>query len=236
MSETPNRIAVKPRIIIAVLLVVVALLGLADIITQTIKFVTGHPWVFGLVPKFDLSQENNLPTFFSSLDLAIASLLLGIIAALSKRAGKPYNWHWTLLSLIFLFLSLDEVASLHELSARPTQTILGVSGVFYFAWVIPAGLLLIILGLAYFKFLMHLPSRTRLIFMVAAAMYVGGALGFEMTEGQYVELFGKETLAYSFLVLIEETFEMTGIVVFVYALLDYLRRQFGEIQILVESS
>jgi len=60
--------------------------------------------------------------------------------------------------------------------------------------------------------------------MAAAATYLGGALGVEMLGGRYASLYGTKTLAYSLLVAVEEGLEMAGSVLFIDALLDYLRR------------
>lgn len=54
-------------------------------------------------------------------------------------------------------------------------------------------------------------------------MFVGGALGMEMVGGQYADSFGGGTPVYMAITSIEESLEMFGIVVFVYALLTYIR-------------
>jgi hypothetical protein len=59
----------------------------------------------------------------------------------------------------------------------------------------------------------------------AAAVYVGGALGMEMVCGYMFVEYGEQSLAYLAAMTLEETMEMTGMVIFLYALLDFLRRE-----------
>jgi hypothetical protein len=69
------------------------------------------------------------------------------------------------------------------------------------------------------------------LFVLAAALYVGGALGTEMVEAVYVEAHGRGTLAREAICCVEELLEMLGVVVFAYALLDYLRKHVGTVEI-----
>jgi hypothetical protein len=78
--------------------------------------------------------------------------------------------------------------------------------------------------LIYFKFLLHLPPQTRRIFLLAAGLYVGGALGVELIHGHYLDLYGKD-LVYALIAAVEELLEMLGIITFLYGLLSYLRSQ-----------
>ena len=58
----------------------------------------------------------------------------------------------------------------------------------------------------------------------------------ELVAGWYVELYGKNNLTYSFLAMLEESLEMTGVIVFVYTLLDYMTVKVGEVRIRVRSN
>jgi hypothetical protein len=76
-----------------------------------------------------------------------------------------------------------------------------------------------------------LPAQTRRAFVLAGAIYIGGALGMEMIDGLYASLYGEKNLTYAFLTTIEETLEMLGIVVFLHTLLTYLKRYVTTIRI-----
>ena len=60
--------------------------------------------------------------------------------------------------------------------------------------------------LLYLRFLMQLPKRTMIMFIVPGAIYVIGAIGFEMLGGQERELYG-HTFLYYVLSTFEELFE-----------------------------
>ena len=60
--------------------------------------------------------------------------------------------------------------------------------------------------------------------------YVGGALGMELIKGRHSYLYGQKNLAYGVITTIEESLEMLGIVVFIYALLDYIKTYISEVR------
>lgn len=133
-------------------------------------------------------------------------------------------------------LSMDEASSIHELFTEPLRRLLHTSGFFYFAWVIPGLAFVLTIAIIYWRFLLHLPTRTRWLFVVAAILYIAGAIGTELVGGWYVELYGRKNLIYSILAMLEETLEMFGIIVFVYALLDYVIVNVGEVRIRIRSN
>jgi hypothetical protein len=239
-------IQVDPKKVSLYIGLVVVGLTLAHIVGQFFIFYLGHTSVFGLVPLFDLNGEHNVPTLYAAGALFFCAVLLAIIAAAIRRNGGAYWPHWAALALIFLYLSLDEALLLHE---RFVQRRI-VSGfgldesdfVFYIAWIIPFGILLIIFVLAYVKFLLHLPRQTALLFIIAGAIFVAGAIGLEAAAGIHHFLYGyteakKQTnVAYAVLLTAEEFLEMTGIVIFIYALLSYIDSELKDLRLKVVSS
>ena len=79
--------------------------------------------------------------------------------------------------------SLDEFISIHEWASQWFD----LGGVLYFSWVIPAAVLVALLGLAYLPFLAHMQPQVRKRFLLAATVYVGGALGMELPLGYWVQ-------------------------------------------------
>uniref|UniRef100_A0ACD5GU38 Uncharacterized protein n=1 Tax=Desertifilum tharense IPPAS B-1220 TaxID=1781255 RepID=A0ACD5GU38_9CYAN len=61
-------------------------------------------------------------------------------------------------------------------------------------------------------------------------------MGIELIGGYYAYIYGKENLIYSLWVALEEGLEMAGILVFIYALLTYLRSLSDSITIHFERS
>ncbi|MFP8877143.1 MAG: hypothetical protein VCB99_09590 [Myxococcota bacterium] len=64
-----------------------------------------------------------------------------------------------------------------------------------------------------------LPSKIRFLFILAALIYVGGAVGVERATDWYDVHDLLDTLAYNLWTAVEETMEMAGVIVFIYALL-----------------
>lgn len=171
-----------------------------------------------LVPLLSMSEEGNVPTWYSSALLLGCGAGLLAIAAVVRRAGGAFARRWELLGLLFLFLSLDEAAQLHE----RLNGLLHLRGALYFGWILPVGAALVPLGLAYLRFLRHLPPPIRWRFVLSGALYVGGALGMEVPLGVYAERHGADTLGYALLDLVEETMEVWGATLFLLALARHL--------------
>jgi len=180
-----------------------------------------------ILPLLSLSVEGNLPTWYSSLLLAGCGLLLLFIGAGVRQAGGGFVRRWRLLGVIFLYMSLDEAVELHEHLGELVE----LHGVFYFSWVVPAGLFVLALGLAYLPFLKHLPAHTRRRFLLAGTIYVGGALVLELPLGYWAERAGRDNLIYGLLDWVEESMEIGGLTLFLLSLLAYLREQLGELRI-----
>lgn len=126
---------------------------------------------------------------------------------------------------------MDEIASIHERWSTPFRIALNTSGFLYHAWVIPYGIILVVFTLIYFRFLMRLTKSIRKLFVVSGTTYVIGALGFELLGGWQNDLFGSNNLTYSILYTCEEFLEMLGIVIFIYALLVYITKQFKTLKV-----
>jgi hypothetical protein len=228
------KIEIIPRHILFQLLKIIFLLVFANLVGIIVKFGFGHDYANGLIPLFDLDGESNIPSFFSSLELLICSGLLSAIAYNRKNIGLNCIM-WSGLALIFLFLSIDEIASLHELLVRPLRRALNTSGATFFAWVIPYGILGIGLALSYTKFLLELPKHSKRLFILSGVIYVTGVLGFEMIDGIQVSLHGEHNIGYALLYTCEELLEMVGMAMFIYTLMDYISRHFPQSSITIGS-
>lgn len=184
-----------------------------------------------LVRVFSFDSENSLPTWYASTLLLTCCFLLAIAAIDKKREGDRGAIYWKVLSLIFLGLSIDETASLHEIVDRGLHLLLNTGGVLYFAWIIPGILFVAACLFGFRKLLRSLPPRTRLMFIAAGAIYVAGAIGVEALGAPVVEASGRYNLAYLFLTTVEESLELGGAIFFIYALLSYLKACTQQIQV-----
>jgi hypothetical protein len=234
-----TQITLRPRTIAAILASVAAILFLLSLIAPFLRHVLGHEHLYGIVPRterlFDLDREANVPTWFSSGILLIAAGLLAAIGS-GERAVRPaYTRHWLVLAAIFLLLSLDEAASFHEQFSSIFRKYVTTGGVLTYEWVIPASVFVLVVGVSYLRFLFSLPVATRNLIAAAGALYVLGALGMEMVEGYFVSASAAYPTSGLRVVLThtQEVLEMYGIVLFVYALLDYVEKNLGTVHVSV---
>lgn len=217
------KINLFPRRTIQFLFFVVLGLVLLSLIGQfTVYFLPNYPLRNNFAQLFNVDLERNIPTMYSASALLFCSILLAIIANAKKIAGNTYLRHWTGLSIIFLYLSLDEALIIHDKLIKPLRSTFNASGFLYFTWVIPGAIFVLVCLLAFLKFLTHLPAQTRRLFLIAGLIFVTGALGVEMVGGYYSNLYGERNIGYAIITTIEELLEMLGIVAFIYALLSYM--------------
>ena len=210
------------------LFIAVALLLIGNLIS--VYFLVNTSGMVSKVPRLiikllNFNLEANLPTYFSSLVLLTNGILLALIGSNYRNKGQKF-WHWLGLSAIFIFLALDEMIQIHEQLRYPMEALLNTSGVFYFAWFIPYIIVTAIIGIAYFKFMMRLPKHILKLFILAGVLFISGAVGMEMLGGMHSEKYGEQNLTYYIMYSIEETLEMSGAIVFLYALLRYITMSF----------
>jgi hypothetical protein len=90
-----------------------------------------------------------------------------------------------------------------------------------------------ILVLAYWRFVLTLPRQTKRLVIAAGALFVAGALGAEMVAGLWESRNGADTHRYELITAAEEFLEMTGVLVFIYALVAYIESKLGGLTIVV---
>ena len=212
-----------PRQAWILLLLMIATLTLAGIAARATILATQDPGTVDVARRFDLDAEHNIPTWFASTALLVAAMLLGVVAHGRWRSHASDRRHWAGLAILFTLLSLDEAVQLHEMLRLPMLQRFALRGIFSFAWVIPVFFAVVGFAAVYFRFWLRLPRRTRALFFVSAALYVGGALGLEMAGGALAESHGFDSLRYATVMIVEEVMEMVGVALFVYALLDHVR-------------
>lgn len=232
MNRLISSYTLSPRRVLRVLGITIFILVVLSLVGQYARLVLGHGRLLGFVPEFHLDAENNIPTYFSTLLLLAVAIVAGLIARVVRERELPFYRHWVGLALIFAYISLDGFASLHERLIGPLREIFDAGGIFYFAWVIPGLVLVGLFLITYSRFFWHLPVRWKRLFAISGALYVGGALGAELIGGWYWEQtpdsFGWDDV---FLTTVEEGLEMTGMALFLYTLLEYLRANVAEVRI-----
>jgi hypothetical protein len=223
----------RAGVCLAAALAAIALLHGASVFVDR---VLGHPRAFGLNHLFYLSAEDNVPTLYSSaLMWTIAAIALAIAGACrEQKIGGTLAWMGIV--VLFVFLGIDESASLHERMSDPLREAIGGGGILYFAYILPYGIAILLLTAVYAPFVLKLPSRTRVLFFTSAILYVIGALGMEAIGGSHYETMEVRDAAYIWMITIEELLEIAGLSLFICAELTYIVERFGSAVVTIESS
>jgi hypothetical protein len=238
ITETPTgpiRINIRNGRIVLFLAAIIALLAFAHLAGLGWEAFSGRTIGNSLIKKFDPGGEGNIPAWFSSSILLLSAVVLGLIAAIKRSRKESYATHWILLAFIFAFLSCDETAQIHEWTIAYVDWVARLPFTQFIGWVIPYSILLLGLAVAYLRFFLHLPNRTKVLFGVAGFIYVGGALGMELLTAAVGRVVFEGKIHFLFN-LTEELLEMAGIVVFIYALLSYLGSEIHQFSIQFASS
>ncbi|HET9404228.1 MAG TPA: hypothetical protein VFO57_06590 [Burkholderiales bacterium] len=223
MDGAGSRIEISKNGVTRALIAIVVALHMLNVPAVAFRYAWSWDGARHYIAFFGVSGEGKLPTFYSGVTLLACAMLLGLIAA-HERSRGGFRSHWIGLGAIFALMAMDELVAIHELSSGQLRVLLGITGgPLYHAWVVPAMAFLAFLAIAYFRFLVALPARSRALFVTAGVIYVGGALGMEMAGAAYTAAHGQD-LAYGVLSTIEEVLEMSGIVMFLYGLMDHLER------------
>lgn len=244
MNASRSPITVQPRIVFLALCLIIALLAGGHLAALTMKQL-GHERVFGLVRLVDMDRERNLPTLFSTCMFLVSSLLCFGVWRARRLEMRPVNT-WLFLSGLLLFLAVDECCQVHEYFKDPTRDMLGTSrGFFGPAWVIPYGIAACLLFAVLIPFFIRQEKPIRRLLAISAGTFMAGAVGLEMLAGKYIALseakLGDEfsmsmDLKYGLFVAAEESLEMLGLAISIFALMTLLQKTHGGLVINLPAS
>ncbi len=216
MKLTPRRVA-------ALLAIFAAGIVAVHVTTLVLMYGFGRDNVYGLTALFDVDGERNVPSFFSFTIIMFAVGLLAYIAAHQPRGSKPHRGYWVGLCAVFTFLAFDEGFELHERAARFAAAWVHARELSVYAWLVPYAIGCLAFLIIYTRFLKQLQREDKLNILLAGIVYVAGAAGAEIIGALYVHVYHTENaIGYDIESAVEETLEMTGVILFVYALLRYI--------------
>jgi len=218
-------ITLSPWATFLVLSATAAVLLVGSLAGQVLKYRFNHDHVFGLVNLLNVDLEMNLPTWYSSATLLLAAALLAIIAGRRAATEDGKAGYWAGLGAVFVYMSADEGASIHELLTPVLRQPAFLPGPLYYGWVLAGLPASFVVAVLYARFVWRLAPEVRRLFGAAAMLYLGGALGVEMAGASHAFRHGIDNLAYSLWTTLEEGMEMAGVAVFVYALLRQMERE-----------
>lgn len=175
--------------------------------------------------QFSMNEEMNLSTWVNAGLLGMAALSLALLGRHAAVTRAPFVRQWYGLAGVFAFVSLDESTSLHEALITPVREGLSLSGVLTYAWVVPYSVLCVVGAVVIWPWLRALPRRTAAVAVLAGAVFVGGAVGGELLQGGLFSAGLRDSPGYVLAAMAEEVMEMTGVILFVAALLRLLSRR-----------
>ena len=123
--------------------------------------------------SFDVMQERNIPTWFSSMLLAVGAVTCALIARARRALWQEVAFGWSALAAILLLLSIDEVTELHEALAAWMQ---GAGSGSAFTWPAVAGLLVAAPLASGLTWIRRHPVDLRRALGIAAGTFYAGAL------------------------------------------------------------
>lgn len=162
----------------------------------------------------DVDDERNLPTWFASFLLMLIAMNLWLIGEAWRGAGGRREWRWSMLAFAALAMSAEEIVCIHERLMGPLRTMLGTGGPLYYAWVIPAMGLVVVVGILSVRLVLGLAREHRDRLLLGGAVYLCGAIGFEMIGGAFAPAEGvARSPLYLAITTAEETLELVGLVI-----------------------
>jgi hypothetical protein len=166
-----------------------------------------------------LEGEDNLTNWYSSVLL----LFISGLVVLKARTEHATRWrpYWLFLAVIFLYLSIDEGALIHELSMGPMAQF-QFTGAFLMSWVVPYGIASILLAAIFLPLVLGQPFDLRWSIIIGGVFYVGSALVFEMVEGRFLTGYGWGDPYFQTTMKIQEAGELVGLTIFAIGLFSSL--------------
>lgn len=219
------KINLSPKAVTSIFITIVTLLATAHIAQVTLY----HFDIFDYSRFLDFDTENNLPSFYSAMAIEFCALLLLVIYWHSKNADSKEAGYWLGLAIIFAFLGFDETAQMHEIVSDFFILIVDATGVLYFPWVIPYGLATGLVALIYWPWLQRLPQASHNGFIIAGGVFVSGAIGMEMISASIADAYSVSDWRYTIFYTAEEILEMSGIVLFIRALVRHIGQHIHQV-------
>ena len=230
MIEKRTRITLNSRNIVILLSTITILLLVAHLVTIAMPYIFEgfeHGLVRLLFSLFFLDGEGNVPAIFSTWLFLLNAVIFLIVWKAACLSGDSHKI-WLFLSSVFVFLALDESISIHERLINPLRQALGATGIFYYAWIIPYGVGVVLLAIIAIPVFWRMQKRIRFWFGLSAITYLFATIGLEMISGKYLVMMNEQKdIVWILMVTLEESLEMVGLIILVYAQLLLLRDKYN---------
>ena len=164
---------------------------------------------------FDFNLEKNVPTLFSCFLMGMIAVKSFAISKYYKLKSLVFAQYWKALSIIFLILLWDEWMSIHDTLGGAIAKLFVKDAAH--SWIYTY-IVIVVLGLlAFIPFFKRIQGRLKWHIVLAASVYLVGAMGFE-----YINVFFQQESHLNWVFFLEESFEMSGLLLFSWSLLDHI--------------
>ena len=236
-----------PSIPLRVFLILLGIEIVLVVLHATFTWPIHNPYHPDLIEWVNLNREGNLPTWFSSMQFALLSLVMVLIhrVELNRVPGRRLNTVWIVCAALALYLSADEASAIHELAGTmfgdmveqgPRGLLSKIAGIPSFYWpvvylpiVIPVT---VALGVIMWKEL----GSARKFVILGVLLFLAGSVIFDNFQvflesgdtGPPIIEWGGE-LYYFDIYVCEEFFEMFSVSLILLGFLKHLMRRKGEL-------
>lgn len=110
--EIPTK---KILLFLLICAIIILVLHFLIVYSRHILDINIHPFLFG---RFDIDNEGNIPTWFSSsllFSIGITSLVVAFLENQKPQNPKSIQIFWYVFGIVYIFFSFDEGAQIHEL-------------------------------------------------------------------------------------------------------------------------
>lgn len=165
---------------------------------------------------FDMDREANIPSWFSSSQLLVVGVILGLLGVFRRDPNRPSPWFLVVLGVMFVFLSMDEAIAFHERISRVAEGQAWAPGfrhghgVWIFVYGLAGVLMIAVLRHELVAFWRRYPAPARAM-LAGLALAAAGAVGLEI--GFYYLEDRAAPLLLEIQVAAEEFLEMFGVTV-----------------------
>lgn len=176
-------------------------------------------WLWGL---FDVGRELNVPTWFGSM----LWFLLALAAAAVGMHAPRLRASWFTLAGIATLASVDEYATLHEQLYRVGSILTPFLPFdpFSYRWVVAGVAVALIAAILLVPLALRLPLPILLGLVAAGVIFLSGAVVIETVGGFVEQRFeGQMTWHLKLLMHVEEWFEMIGVSLAIWSVLEMIR-------------
>lgn len=214
--------------LLRILLISTLVILIAHLVLQYLNLIIydqQNGFIYELSNRFDMDDESSIATWFSQAIFIAISAGAALAAYLSSVTAVRRLWKS--IAVLSLLLSIDEVTAMHELILQSLHNIFfkdTSSTINGNAWLLVAPFVFAGALWLLWKIAKLLPRRTLILFSGAIFTFLVGAVFVDMLAS----LVERETfINQGIIIAIEETLELLGSVLVLYAIADYIEDNHG---------